>query len=323
MRFAILIALLVLMPLSAGAQPVPGGAEPVTISILPENPRPYDTIVITPKSNVINLPASTVTISVNGTVLEEGSGGRTAAYTLGGPGTAAVIRVVATFNGDTFEKTLTLNPADVALVIEPTTGSHPFYEGASLVAPEGRVRIIAMADLRSAPGTRIAPANLSYTWKLGNRMLAEQSGIGRSVLTATAAPRYRDAEVSVTVATTDGTVRGAATAVIAATSPELLAYRDDPLLGPDFAHALAGSFAMTGGEETFLAVPYHFGTAPSFAWTLNGSSAGSADRLTVRAEKGQRGTARIGATASDPSGETADTSFTIDFGTDDGGFFGF
>jgi hypothetical protein len=184
------------------------------------------------------------------------------------------------------------------------------------------VRVVAMADLRSAPGTRIAPERLSYTWKLGNRVLAEQSGIGRSVLTAEAAPRYRDAEVSVTVATTDGAIRGGATATIAATSPELIVYREDPLLGPDFAHALT-SFVMSGDEETFLAVPFHFATAPAVAWTLNGNAAGGDERLTVRSESGQRGTARIGATATDPSGESAKASFTIDFGRERSGIFGF
>lgn len=322
MRIALFLALaLFLMPAALLRAQAPGSAEPLIISISPANPRPYDEIAITPRSNLINLPASQVKITVNGTVIEEGSGSRTAVTTLGGPGTRTTVRVDAVFNGDSYSKEVVISPGDVSLVVEPATLSHPFYEGASLVAPEGRLRIVAMADLRTAPGTRIPPERLSYTWKLGERVLSEQSGIGRSVLEATAAPRYRDAEVSVTVASIDGAVRGAATANVAAASPELLVYRDDPLLGVDFSRALSGTFVMTGEEDSFRAVPFHFLDAPSFAWTLNGSAAGANDRLTVRAE-GARGTARIGARASRGT-ESADASFSVQFGSERAGFFGF
>jgi hypothetical protein len=310
---------------SVYAQAVPGGSEPLTISIAPANPRPYDSIAITPRSNLINLPASTVTISVNGSIIEEGSGGRSVTTTLGGPGTKSVIRVTAVFEGTTYAKEVIIAPADVALVVEPLTGTHPFYDGAALVAPEGRVRVVAMTDFRTGTGARIPSNQLAYTWKLGERVLTEQSGIGRSTLSATAAPRYRDARVSVTVATVDGAVNGGATAIISAGSPELLIYRDDPLLGIDFAHALSGTFSMSGEEETFRAVSYHFGNAPGFSWSLNGSAAGSDERLTVRTTGNERGTALLRAVATDgAAGESADASFTVDFGgRSSGGFFGF
>lgn len=305
---------------SASAQ-FSGGTEPLTISISPESPRPYDEITITPRSTLLNLPASTITISVNGVVIEEGSGGRSVSYKLGGAGKETVITITAVSDGETYVKEKRFIPADVALVVEPVTDTPPFYTGAALVAPEGRVRIIAMADLRSKTGQRVSPENLSYTWKLGERTLTEHSGIGRSVLLANAAPRYRDARISVIVSTTDNAIRGTANTTISAQSPELLIYRDDPLLGPDFAHALSGTWLMKSEEETFRAGTFHFASEPIISWKLNGSAAQGGSILTVRAPEEGRGTARIEASATHLE-ESAESALTLDFGTASRGLFG-
>lgn len=323
MRLAIFLALVLLATASSSVHAqFGGGTEPLTISVTPSTPRPYDTVVITPKSNLLNLPATTISISVNGTVIEEGSGGRSASATLGGPGTKTVIRVTAVSNGETYSKEVIVAPVDVALIIEPMTVTPPFYDGAALVAPEGRVRIIAMADLRRDPTTRIPPEQLSYTWKLGDRVLTAESGIGRSVLSATAAPRYRDAQVSVTVGTTDGMLRGTAEARISAVSPELLLYKEDPLLGIDFAHALTGTVLLAQAEETYRAAPFHFASAPSTTWMLNGDTAGNEKTLTVRSSGREQGTARISAEAS-YANESADATFSLDFGRSRNSLFGF
>lgn len=324
MRSLALIALMCMLVGTVNAQEL-GGAEPLTILITPEHPRPYDTVIVSPRSTQFNLTGSSVTISANGTVVEEGSGGKSVAVRLGGPGSRTTIRVVAVNGAASYTKEQVIVPADVALVLEPITSTHPFYDGGSLVAPEGRVRIVAVPDLRTSAGARIAPQNLTYTWRLANRILTEESGIGRSVLVATAPIRYRDADVSVTVTNSDESVVGYARVTVAPASPVVYAYRSDPLLGVDFSTAITDAFTMMGEEESFRAIGYHFARTPAFSWTLNGDEAGTSQDLTVRTTSTTSGNARVELNAEDvAAGQGARASFTVNFGARrSGNIFGF
>lgn len=295
--------------------------EPLTISINPQYPRPYDQVTVTVGSNLVNLSASAITISLNGQVVSEGA--RSAVIRVGGAGETTTIRATATTNGQTHSAVRAIRPAEVSLVLEPSTSAHPFYEGGKLVAPETRVRIVALADLRTSTGARIAPSQLAYTWKLGDKVLNEQSGLGKSVLDATAPVRYRDAQVSVTVATQDNSQSARSSIFVSPTTPLVRIYATDPLSGTDFAHAISGTYALTSSEDSFLAVPYFFKGTPSVAWTLNGTVSSREDTITVRTTGNQTGTALVSASVSDGAFEMGEARFTLQFGNTSTNFFGF
>jgi len=312
---------LLLFALVALVAPVPLGAQipaadTISIVLTPAYPKPYEIVTISPRSTVVNLAASAVTVSVDGAVVEEGSGTKPTAVQLGGAGTRTLIRVsVRDSEGQTYVKELTLRPSDVALVMEPVSTAHPFYQGGLLVAPEGRVRMVAIADFRSSPGTIIPPASLVYTWKNGDRILQDQSGIGRSVLDATAPLRYRDARISLTVTTQDRTMVGAASVTVSPVDPTVRVYRTGPLLGPSYESAITDTAVMTGTEDTFRAVPYFFSSTPAFLWTVNGTGSEADRDLTVRVTEQGRGTARIGVTAQLPgAAKSASYAFPLEFG---------
>lgn len=315
--FRVLMSALFLSAL-AGSVPAHAqvGTAPVTISISPQYPRPYQTISITPRSTQLNLAASTVTVSVNGTVIEEGTGVVTAYTRVGAAGERAVIRVSVTSAGQTYTAETSVRPADVSLIVEPISTAHPFYKGGTLVASEGRVRLVAIPDIRTANGA-VAPENLVYTWRLGSQILEAASGIGRSSLTATAPVRYRDANVSVTVSTQDSAVVAQASTVIAPADPIVRIYRNDPLLGPIFDRAFSGTFAMNGEEDSFRMVPYYFAGRPALSWTVNAVASGGDDDITVRATGTGRGSALLSATARyADTFQSADTSLSVRFGED-------
>ena len=71
-------------------------------------------------------------------------------------------------------------------------------------------KTVALADFQSAPGTRLPASSLVYTWRLGNRVLTDSSGIGKSTLLATAPVRYRNADITVTVTSPDNSLVGEA-----------------------------------------------------------------------------------------------------------------
>lgn len=323
-RAAIALLLVGLFPLSLAAQVLPDN-DPLTLSVTPQHPRPHQNITVAPRSTLINLAASTVRITVNGAPVYEGSGTQGTTVRTGALGERTTIVVAVTEpGGQTYRKELVLRPAEVSLVLEPASTAHPFYQGGGLVASEGRVRLVALPDFRTAPGARIPASNLVYTWRHGSQILNDSSGIGRSTLIATAPVRFRNADITVTVTSQDGALVGEATTRVSAVDPIARIYRNDPLLGPNFDIALTDRFAMPDTEATFRAVGYFFRVPPTFSWTVNNSANGTDRDLTVRATGSGQGTARLNLTATEPdTRRNASAGVTVDFGARTGfGFFG-
>lgn len=312
-----LIGVLLVVPFGAFAQTIPS-FENISLSISPSYPRPYENVTASISSGNINVIGSTVTFYANGSVVGEGD--RSATFPVGGPGERTLIRAVITSPSGTYERQLSVYPAEVSLVTEALTTAHPFYEGGRLPTAQSRVRLVALADIRTSPGTRVSSDNLVYTWKLGEKLLETQSGVGKSVFVATAPERYRDATVSVTVTTRDESRVAYAQTVVAPVEPIVRVYQADPLLGPAFSRALSGTFSLMGTESTFKMVPYFFKETPQLSWTINNTLSGERDELTVRSTGGA-GSALIGATVEeDYLQDSAD--FTVRFGGSSRGLFG-
>ena len=326
--FALLISLSLLVLASASkVQAQTDGTtdvDPLTLDVSPQYPTPFDVITITPSSTVFDIDNATITVKVNGTTVYTGSGGAGISVPLGGPGSTSNIVLTAVAGGQAYSKTLSIHPADVALVVEPVSSTHPFYAGEALVPSEGRVRLIAIPDLRTSSGHALAPASLEYTWSLGDQVLDSDSGIGKSVLDATAPQQYRDADISVTVTSPDGSIVAQANTTISPITPMTRIYEEDPLLGPLFDNALTDSFAMTDAEDTFLGVPYYFSNTPSLDWTVNGSDSGADPDITLRSTGSGSGTATISFSANDlNTSQSANSTVSVEFGQQNStGLFG-
>ncbi|KND46883.1 MAG: hypothetical protein AB199_00425 [Parcubacteria bacterium C7867-004] len=324
--FGLILALALfsgMAPGAARAQLDIGGAAPLTVTLNPYYPRPYQVVQIYPQSTLIDLSASTVTITVNGTKVFEGSGTAGAEFQMGASGEkTTVVTSVKDPTGQTYSITRVIRPAEVSLVVEPVSTVHPFYKGMPQVASQGRVRLVALADLRTSPGARLPNSSLVYNWRLGDQLLTDVSGIGKSTITADAPVRYRNAPITVTVTSPDSTLVGEASTTVSPTDPVVRIYRNDPLLGPDFDNVVSTSFSMPDTEATFRSVAYFFAVPPTLAWTVNGSTAGADKDITVRATGNGKGTAQLRLSASERSHfQNAETRTAVEFGAT-GGFLG-
>ena len=325
LRIVLLTLLVVAGSAASGAvhaQALPG-SEPISVIISPNYPRPYQTISISPRSNLVDLSASTVDIAVNGVSVYRGSGTQGANARVGSIGEKTTVTVTVTDpDGRSYSQQEIIRPAEVSLIAEPVSSTHPFYKGRGLVASEGTVRLVAVPDLRSSPTTRLPASGLIYTWRLGSRILTDASGIGKSILTAQAPVRYRNAPITVTVTTPDSSLVGEAGVLLSATDPSVHVYRNDPLLGPDFDTALTGTFSMPDTEATFRSVAYFFAIPPTLSWTVNGSASGEDKDITVRATGNGKGTAQLRLRADERSHyQSAETRVSVEFGAGKG-FFG-
>ena len=292
------------------------GADPLTVDASPQYPAPYQSVTLSPSSSVFDIAASTITVTLNGKSLYSGTGGSSITVPMGGPGTIADVKVTISGDGQSpATQELVFHPETVALVVEPVSSTHPFYEGSGLVTSEGRVRIVAVPDLRSSPTHALNPPTLVYTWSLGNQELNADSGTGKSVLDASAPQQYRDADVSVIVSSPDGIEIGQADTTISPVDPITHVYEIDPLLGPLYDNALSGTITMTDAEDTFRGVPYYFSETPAVSWGVNGNQSGITNDITVRAAGSGQGSAvlNFSAVESDTS-LSSDSTVSVNFG---------
>ena len=297
------------------------GVASITLTATPTYPRPYETIKLSVTGSLVNLNTSTITISVDGKVISEGS--KTASFQAGKAGSTSTVTATVVSSGKTYTARVVIRPADVALILEPQTTAHPFYDGARLVAPNAQVRLVALPEIRDATGALVPNSRLSFEWKLGNKLLQAQSGLGKNVLNAVAPVRYRDAQVSVKVSTTDEAYVALGNAVVSATTPLVRIYPNNPLSGTNFASAIASTYALKSAEETFEAVPYFFADLPNVIWLLNGNTSGTERQVTVRTTGNKSGTALLTATAKLAGGESAESRFTLQFNSGSTNIFGF
>jgi hypothetical protein len=311
----VLLSLVLALSACGIAQAQFDSTTPLSLTLTPTYPRPNSTAIVSVDSAVIDLNASTVTVSVNGEVAEEGSGVTNVSVPIGASGSTTRITVVAIQGAERYTQELLVRPGDVALVVEPLTTSHPFYKGGSLIASEGRLRLVALPELRTANGAAVNPTQLVYTWRLNGSIMQSSSGIGKSVITAAAPVRYRSAEVSVLVTTQDQSVVAESAVTISPADPLVRIYRTDPLLGTLFGAALRTPFVLGAEEEGFKGVGYHFADAPQFSWSVNGSPSETDDDITLRPTGDGSGTALVSLSArlQEPR-QSAEASVSVRYG---------
>lgn len=302
-----------------------GGPPPITISLLPANPQPYGTAVLSVASNILDLANSTLVVSVAGKQVYKGNV-QPVAITLGAPGSTNTTKATVTSGGQSYSQSLSVTPGDVSLVEEPISSAPPLYAGKPLVPISGQVRLVAITNFRTAGGSPINPANLSYSWSKDGSILGTASGIGKNTVIVSAPLQYRSSNISVTVSTQDTSEIGSATVSLAPQTPTVRVYANDPLLGIRFEHALGGSFAITDTEASFYAAPYSLSTTgapPAISWFLNGSLAGSDTAITLRPTGSGGGNSSLTLSAKDSAGYgSATTNLSLTFGTKSSNLFG-
>ena len=319
------LAALLLSPLSSSAQSFGGitsSGSPFDISVSPQFPSPHESATLSFTSATINLADATLKINVDGKDFYAGNV-RPVAIPLGGAGNVASVIVTVTSNGTSESRTVQVQPEDVTLVAEPVASAPPLYPGKPEVPIQGDVRVVAMADLRNAAGGRISPSSCSYTWTVDEERVDEASGIGKDSILVASPLQYRARNVSVTVESQDGSLVGGATISIIPEESTMRIYRDDPLLGILFDHALSGSYAIQGSEDTLYAAPFSLPTTgglPTIQWSLNGAAAQTGPTITLRPSGEGQGGAALAVTASVSSLLQATANLSLSFNTSQGGF---
>jgi len=319
-RAALLAGLVCALPALASAQ-IFDAATPFTLSVAPENPVPYGKVTVTPVPNQIDIANATMTVTVGGKNVASGNAGP-AALSLDAPGVPVIVVVRLTSAGSTYTQQVTITPQGVVLVAEPLSSAPPLYPGKSLVPIGGSVRVVAVADMRTASGKRFDPDTLSYAWTVDDVDFPSASGIGRKTAIIDSPLLYRSQSVVVTVVSQDGRQAGGASIDLAAADPSVRIYERDPLLGIRFDRALTSPYTLRGAEVTLYAGLFSFPTAlraPSLQWFVNGILAQTANFITLRPTGQGVGSASLLVNGASGSEAVASSNLTVSFGSASGG----
>ncbi len=299
-------------------------AQSFTLSMSPQYPAPYSQATISELSSSLDLTGATMTVFANGAQVYRGNV-QPVAVTLGGAGAPVNVKVLITINGTQYSQALLIRPQDVSLVAEPISSAPPLYAGKPLVPLGGDTRMVAAASLRDGNGRMLDPSALSYTWTVNGTQISSASGIGKDAIIVASPLQYRESTVSVAVANQSGSVTGCASFSLTVDEPVVRIYKNDPLLGILYDHALSNSYAITGTEASLYAAPFSFPTsaaAPVLEWFLNGAAAQTGNSITLRPTGSGGGNASLSLVASSGDFLKATTNLSLSFGAQTSNPFG-
>jgi hypothetical protein len=241
----------------------------------------------------------------------------TFSVTLGAAGSVTKVQAVLSAAGNSFSKTISIQPQDVVLIAEPIASAPPLYLGKPSVPLSGNVRMVAIANLKDASGKATSPSSYAYAWTVGGIQQSDSSGIGKSSIIVPSPLEYRDSIVSVVVTNASGSLTSSASFTLAGTEPSVRIYENDPLLGIRFDHALSGSYTINGTEDTLYAAPFSLpisNGAPVVQWFLSGTPVQTGNSVTLRPAGSGQGGASISLTASGDGLTTATANLSLLFG---------
>jgi len=314
----LLLTLAFMLPLMAAAQfgDTAGSMNSFSLSVSPQYPAPMSQATVSVVSSSLDLANATMTISVDGKQIYQGNA-RPVTVPIGKEGSITRVVVNVSAGGADYSQEVSIQPQDVLLVAEPVSSVPPLYPGKPSVPLEGSVRVVAIANLKSAAGTPHSPAALSYAWTVDTTQVASASGIGKATILVASPLQYRARTVSVAITSADGTLVGGASLSLSPEEPSLRIYENDPLLGIRFDRALPNVYSITGAEVSLYAAAFSLPTtygAPFLQWFLDGDLVQTGSSITLRPTGSGRGTASLSLTAAAGQYTTASADLGLSFG---------
>ncbi len=275
----------------------------IVLSVTPVYPSPNQNVSATLSSHVTDLDKANISWSTNDQQTSVGIGKKSFNFKTGSLGLPTTLSVtIDTIDGQSISKTLTITPTDVDLIFEGYDSyTPPFYKGKALAPSQGTFEVVAMPNLTNENG-KVDPSNLSYIWTLDGNTQPDASGWGKNYFIFQNSYLDKENTVEVKVSDISGGANASGSITLTTTTPKILFYENDPLLGVKWDEALTDGFKIDSSGKTITAEPYFFSPKDisssdlTFDWSLNGDAIQTPNPknvLSVKPEQGQSGSAII------------------------------
>lgn len=306
---------------------LPEGLEQqISIEQIPSIPKPGETVSIKIVSYSTDLNKALITWTLDGRSLYSQIGATKLDFQAPQSGkTSNLVITIRKESGGTISKTITISPADVDLFYEAQTYAHPFYKGKKMYTSESLINFIAVPNFVNPNGTKIPDSNLVYLWRINGVAQNDESGYGKNTFLTKGSLIERSNQISVEVSAVNSTLKASQTLNFKSTSPEVVLYENNPILGIVYEHAIQGSFNLERPQVDFEAIPYYYSADfkdainLDYGWTINGAKiatkAVNENYLVLRNDQNIDGKALIGSTLQHSSNilQTTQTYLELNF----------
>lgn len=282
----------------AQASPTEPVDQLIVTEIIPETPRQNQDVNINIESYSYDLSRAKIFWYINNKLKDSGIGRKSFDFKTGSVGLATTIKYrIETQEGAVFEKNITISPGDVTILWESLGYTPPFFKGKSLFSFEGKLRLIAVANLSSPSGIKYKPEELVYTWRRGMGTDADASGYGKNIFLWNGSIISDGDRIEVDVTNLQNTTKATASITIYPDEVEIFAYENNPSLGILWNKTIGNIFKLTSNEISFVATPFYFNnpdTEGLYSWFVNGQKSPESSRyITFRNTKNEAGYSKI------------------------------
>jgi hypothetical protein len=251
-------------------------ADDINAELDPTDPASFTPVTISLTSDLVDLSRADVEWTVNGKAQPGGIGARTLSVTTGNYGTTTTVTVVVTdTDGDVINKTISLEPNDLAVVWEATDSYvPPFYEGKKLPSRGAIVRVAAIPNFSDFVASGDV-SNYVYTWTRNGDVVPAASGYGKDSFDFVQNPIDSSEDIEVTASDVGNTETATRDADVSFFNPNILFYGKNIVTGLESPIA-ASPLEITASSVAVDAEPYYFSarTGPeilNFSWTVDGT----------------------------------------------------
>lgn len=267
------------------------------VKIYPQLPGPDVPVRITIESYLTDLYKANISWSVNGEIVERGTG-RTSFSFKNGPSekTTTVSIHIITNAGEVVDRDFYFTPIGVTTMWEADTYTPPFYKGKALMVPQAVVKIVAIPNTNDT----LSAGKLVYTWKKDDYVDTASSGYGRNAFSFVGPKPLTSTKITLDVSSLDDSAESIMQIYLPQARPLILFYEKDPLLGVLYNKPLGAEFSLNKKEFSVSAEPYFFsnesGDAPTikYNWSVNGRVVQNYGRnITLRNDAGAKGTSAV------------------------------
>lgn len=236
----------------------------------PMFPKAYTEIRAMVSSYSFNTNRAYITWSVNGKIVEQGTGKKNITFKTGDIGTTVRLSVsITTENGLNLNEIKEIKIGELDLLWQANTHTPPFYRGKALPTEGSSIIITALPQGWGPTGSLI------YEWKRNFKNLPGLSGVGKNSISFSFTDISNEENIGIKVSTSKGEVLAEKLMTIKIREPEIVLYEESPLEGTlsQKALSLVRKIQLSQPEIVIRAEPYFFLkptiNSLSYEWTMN------------------------------------------------------
>lgn len=260
------------LPLSADLiTPLSSGYN-LELSLKPEYPTAYQTASAQIVLYGLDIERYEIAWFVNGVLKDRKIGQTEFFFQVGDWGKTTTLAVqVSTPQNGVLTKQLQIIPVEVDLVWETDTFTPPFYKGKAINSSNAVINITALPNFVTNSGQKIDADKLIYRWTVNSKVMGNQSGYGKKTFSLEGPQTNQSKDIKVEVESIDGNLRAQKIISLRSQNPQIIFYKEDPLLGTLYNKAIKNEYNLIVEELRITAVPFFISPQDNtlYKWIMN------------------------------------------------------